>query len=598
MNKSTITKEQVKGDAVSFPALMREIKQNEGETHKSHREVRVAVIASSSIQHFCCVLSYVLRISGYEPVIFQSEYDGINMTLLQDNNELMSFNPEYVVILPYHLDIKAYPQINTSAAEYENLMDGVLKRQSLIWDNLNKLSNVHVFFCNYVIPYVDGLGSYGSNTKNSHTHYLHDINDRLLLTKPSFVTIIDLDAYASQVGKNNWFDYTSYFTTKVGFSLNYILPVVNKVVRLIDALNSHVKKCLVLDLDNTLWGDVVSDVGVQGVILDPNDAEGESYRFFQSYVKELKQRGVILAVCSKNDESIAKKVFTDNPNMILKLEDISCFIANWDDKATNIVRIAQELNISLDSLVFFDDNPVEQEIVRRNLPDVLVINVPEDSDKYVPILYESGAFDTVELTEEDLNRSSSYITKSLRDNLKSTVVDYDAYLQALDMEAEIRNVGKENIDRFVQLINKSNQFNLRTKRYTEKELDALVASPSCCLLAFYLKDKFAYYGNIACVILKKDSELNALFIDTLVMSCRVLKRGLEKVIFDRIVEEAERMSCLRIVGEYIPTERNTMVSTLLDDYGFSETSSSEGTKKYELVMKNYVSNKTCFITVK
>ncbi|MEG0504255.1 MAG: HAD-IIIC family phosphatase, partial [Raoultibacter sp.] len=315
---------------------------------------------------------------------------------------------------------------------------------------------------------------------------------------------------------------TGYFCNKLPFALDYILPITNQIGRLIEILSGHQKKCLVLDLDNTLWGGVVGDLGTQGIVLDPNDAEGEAYRFFQSYVKSLKERGVILAVCSKNDMEVATAPFVENPNMILCRDDISCFIANWEDKASNLKRIAKELNIGLDSLVFFDDNPAEREIIHSYLPSVTVIDVPEDVDSYALALDHSGVFDWIEITNEDIGRVQTYQANAERKKLEETAVDYDQYLRSLEMVGEVSRIKEADVERFTQLINKSNQFNLRTMRYNDKQIQDMLHDESYILLGVKLKDKFSFYGIIACVILhiEDTAEVKTCFIDSFVMSCR------------------------------------------------------------------------------
>ena len=509
------------------------------------------------------------------------------------DEDLRAFSPKFVVILPHYTDIKVFPSFLSKEDEFEAFLNESMARQKQIWKNLETIPDVHVFQCNYVVPYIEDLGAFEANTAKSKNNYIREINRHILLEKPSFVSIIDLDSYASQVGKENWFDFSGYFATKSGFSMQYILPVANKIARLAESILGRPKKCLVMDLDNTLWGDVVGEVDVNGVILDPNDPEGESYRFFQQYIKALKERGVILAVCSKNDENVAKDAFRKNPNMILTLDDISCFMANWDDKATNIERIAKNLNIGIDSLVFIDDNHAEREIVRQNHPEVMVIDLPDESDGYATALYNSGAFDWAEITEEDILRSGTYIANAQREDLLKNTVDYDSYLQSLEMEAQVLDVTDTNVERFVQLINKSNQFNLTTRRISEKAVCDLKESEANVLLAVFLKDRFSYYGNIACLILKKQGK--ALVIDTFVMSCRVLKRGLEDFILKAIVNRAKKMDCEYVIGEYLKTERNGMVKNLYDNFGFDLIENQDDYKKYQLNVNVYSCSKKLFI---
>lgn len=587
---------QIINSTLSFPQLVKEMNSYNKEEHSYDKKVRIAVIGSSSIQYLTSILKFNLNLRGFEVSVYEGDYDGINSSLLNLDDELVKFEPQFVVILPHYTDIKDYPSLFCKKEEYNSYLEGVLAQQQMIWQNVSTIPNVHVFQCNYVVPYIEELGTFESNTINSKCSFIREINRCLLLNRPSYVSIVDLDAFASQVGKNAWFDLAGYFTTKSGFAMQFILPVTNKICRLITAISGKPKKCLVMDLDNTLWGDVVGEVGAQGVILDPNDPEGESYRFFQSYIKGLKERGVILAVCSKNDENVAKEVFTTNPNMVLKLDDISCFMANWDDKATNIAAIAKNLNIGIDSLVFIDDNHAEREIIRQNLPDVLVIDLPDDPDGYTPALYNSGAFDWAEITEEDILRNNTYIANAKREELKNSFVDYNSYLQSLEMESQVLQVDESNMERFAQLINKSNQFNLTTRRTTEKAVEEMMHSKDHLLLAVYLKDKFSYYGNIACLILKQNQQ--QLIVDTFVMSCRVLKRGLEDLILRSIVSYAKERGCTDIIGEYIKTDRNGMVKDLYDNFGFEVVNVNGEDKTYCLKVEQYQEPDNIFISLK
>ena len=315
----------------------------------------------------------------------------------------------------------------------------------------------------------------------------------------------------------------------------------------------------------------MSEEGADGVKLDINDAVGETYNSFQNYIKALKDRGIILAVCSKNDRQVAEQPFRENPSMVLKLDDFAAFHANWEDKASNIRAIANELNIGLDSLVFFDDNPAEREIVNQMLPEVFVVDVPEDSALYTRALCESGVFECVQLTREDLNRAESYNADGKREQLLAACGDYQQYLKSLSMQAAIQPITEKTFQRFVQLVNKTNQFNLRTKRYSDAEVQALCDSADAKLFTVQLKDKFSDYGIICCVILRKDGE--NCFVDTFVMSCRVLKRGVEYIVSQEIIKLAKDMGCKKIIGEFIPTAKNNLVRDLYRDLGYSQDES-------------------------
>ena len=532
------------------------------------KDLRVAVLGSYSIQHFVSVLRFLLHEEGIDANIYEGEYDGILMDVLNDDSELYEFKPSIVILLPSIKDIKEFPILGSDAEAVEQLADKQVQLYQGIWNKLEASLGCQILQANFVLPIERALGNLESNYEYSHSVYYKKINAKLEQKRGGNVTIMDMDYWAGVVGKINWFDNSSYYLSKTGFRMDYIGIVAEVFVKQIMALTGKVKKCLVLDLDNTLWGGVVGDDGCMGIQLDPNNAIGEAYRAFQQYVLQLKERGVILAVCSKNEEDIAKEPFEKNDKMILKLDDISCFIANWEDKAGNIRTIASKLNIGVDSLVFFDDNPAEREIVKKFVPEVLVVDVPEDPADYVQALSLCMPFEWGQLTGEDFKRTQSYLQNSKRQELESSFVNYDEYLQALDMVGSVDEIDEYSKERFAQLINKSNQFNLRTIRYTEAAIEQMMQEENTKLLAVSLKDKFSDYGIISCIILKKKGE--ECFADTWVMSCRVLKRGVEEFAFSHVCDMARSMGCCKLIGEYIPTAKNRMVKDFYRNLGFEE----------------------------
>ena len=532
------------------------------------KDLRIAVLGSYSIQHFVSVLRFLLHEEGIDADIYEGEYDGILMDVLNDDSELYEFKPSMVILLPSIKDIKEFPVLGSDAEAVEQLADKQVQLYQGIWSKLEASLGCQILQANFVLPIERTLGNLESNYEYSRSVYYKKINAKLEQKHGGNVTIMDMDYWAGVVGKINWFDNSSYYLSKTGFRMDYIGIAAEVFVKQILALTGKVKKCLVLDLDNTLWGGVVGDDGCMGIQLDPNNAIGESYRAFQQYVLQLKERGVILAVCSKNEEDIAKEPFEKNDKMILKLDDISCFIANWEDKAGNIRTIASKLNIGVDSLVFFDDNPAEREIVKKFVPEVLVVDVPEDPADYVQALSLCMPFEWGQLTGEDFKRTQSYLQNSKRQELESSFVNYDEYLQALDMVGSVEEIDEYSKERFAQLINKSNQFNLRTIRYTEASIEQMMQEENTKLLAVSLKDKFSDYGIISCIILKKDGE--ECFADTWVMSCRVLKRGVEEFAFFHVCDAARSMGCSKLMGEYIPTAKNRMVKDFYPGLGFEE----------------------------
>lgn len=516
----------------------------------AEKKLRIAVLGVASIQYVVKGVRYLLyRQYGIDGEFYEGDYNGIAKTLMDENSEYYAFRPEVTILLSDSdtVDIDFY-------------------------QNLWKRMPGYILQTNFVMPNITALGNLEANVVFSQSYRIAEANLELVRRKHANVTILDLNGLASRIGTDRWFDYPAYFLTKQGFCLDFLPEVCGLIVRQLGALTGKTRKCVVLDLDNTLWGGVVGDDGWDGIRLDPNDPVGEAYRFFQKYLLDLKARGVILAVCSKNEQDIAEEPFEKNINMILRRSDIACFVANWQDKATNLRTIAQMLNIGTDSLVFFDDNPAEREIVRTNLPEVLVIDVPQDPAYYAKVLSDAGAFDWLQITREDMTRAATYQSNRSREQLLQQSVDYDAYLAALEMKYDIGFLDKKRVPRFTQLINRSNQFNLRTQRYTESQIEEMLADPSYKLIYAELTDRFDYYGLISCVILKGD------FIDTWVMSCRVLKRRVENKMMEFILEHTHGP----LLGEYLPTVKNKMVEQLYPQLGFHATE-KKGEYIYERV---------------
>ena len=531
---------------------------------------RIAVVGSHTTHYWLMVFKLFLFSNGIAPVFYEAEYDSVNSEILNDASGLYSFKPEILILLTHHKDIADFPALFSGETEIEDWIDLHKNHYLDLWQRTQAIEGCQIIHCLFALPYYRQSGILENNYLFSRDTCLKKLNISLIESNPRYLTIVDMDYFASVLGKIKWFDDVSYYLSKQGFSIEAFAMTANAVSKLVADYCGKSKKCLVLDLDNTLWGGVIGDDGMENINIDPNNAVGEAYRAFQKYVRDLKNRGVILAVCSKNEEETAKKPFISHSGMILKLDDIACFTANWNDKAGNIAGIAETLNIGLDSLVFFDDNPAERELVRKFLPQVQVIEVPEDPAEYIQALELSGAFEKTQLSREDLTRSDSYTANVKREQLQQQFVDYDAYLKSLEMSAVLAKPGNAELARFTQLINKSNQFNLRTVRYTDAAIQSMNEAEGHVLLYVSLSDKFTHYGIIASVVLKKIE--NFLFIDTLVMSCRVLKRGVELAIFNKMLDIAEKMGCSAIIGEYIPTVKNRMVEKLLPELGFAAES--------------------------
>ena len=526
--------------------------------------LKIAVLGQYSIQHFVMVLKLLLNVRGISAQIYEGEYNGITSEILDKSSNLYKFSPDIVIILTDHRYIERYPKLFDSNEEIDRQVNDQFLFWKNLWLNLKTSFNCKIFQTNFNYPLERQLGNLEIKYNFSRKNFLRKLNLKLESENDPSVSIVDIKNFASAVGKLNFFDESAFYLHKLGFAIEFIPQVADIFVQQIAISKGQVKKCLVLDLDNTIWGGIVGDDGFE--YHQPNNAVGEAYIAFQKYIIALKDRGVILAVCSKNDEKIAKEPFEKNHFMQLKLSDFAIFIANWQDKASNIKFIAKQLNIGLDSLVFFDDNPAEREIVKKFCPEVQVIDVPNDPALYVRALDQAKPFEWLQLTKEDISRSDSYVENQKRSELETHFKNYDEYLIALNMTAKISEVNDSTVERFSQLTNKSNQFNLRTQRYDETQIQSMRQNENYHLMTIELTDKFTQYGIIACVVLR--FEKNCCFIENWVMSCRVLKRGVEYLTFEKILLEAKKRHCDLIKAEYIPTAKNNLVKNLLPELGF------------------------------
>lgn len=394
--------------------------------------------------------------------------------------------------------------------------------------------------------------------------------------------LLDVAHLAETVGLAEWHSPTQWNMAKLPFSNSFLPLYADHVSRIIAALRGKSRRCLILDLDNTVWGGVIGDDGLEGIQIAQGDATGEAYLSFQRFALALRERGIVLAVCSKNQDEIARLPFRNHPEMILRENHFAVFQANWNDKATNIKAIADELSLGLESLVFLDDNPAERALVRELLPQVAVPELPVDPALYARTLSAAGYFESVVFSHEDLRRADFYQDNARRVTLQKQVGDLEAYLASLRMEITFQPFNRTGRARITQLINKSNQFNLTTRRYTEAEVAEAECDPNCFTLQVRLSDTFGDNGMISVVICRRlsDSEWE---IDTWIMSCRVLGRGVENMVFRQILDHAGRHRISKLVGIYRPTERNKLVEQHYFKLGFSQTMRhADGTTVWEL----------------
>jgi FkbH-like protein len=412
-------------------------------------------------------------------------------------------------------------------------------------------------------------------------------------TRPRLL-LQDVNGISARLGLRQWFDWDRYFSYKLLLTPEANLEVARSLTSLVNALYGKSRKVLVLDLDNTLWGGVIGDDGIDEIQIGRETPVGEAYSAFQEYCLALRSRGVLLAVCSKNDADIAKSGLA-HPSSIIKMEHISCFKANWEPKHENILAIANELNLGTDSFVFVDDNPAERAIVSSQLPSVAVPEVGDQVTRYAAILEQGRYFEPVTLSREDLERASLYSDNARRAVIERAFANYGDYLDSLEMSAEIESFKPVYLERIAQLTNKTNQFNLTTRRYTLAQIQSIANDPEYVGLYCRLNDRFGDNGLISVVLGRWQDD--ALHIDLWLMSCRVLKRDVELAMLDAIAQRAINRGTERIFGYYLPTQKNGMVAGFFPSLGFEpyfpdeadpgRSAQVEGSSVWTLELFNY-----------
>ncbi|HET7542636.1 MAG TPA: HAD-IIIC family phosphatase [Polyangiaceae bacterium] len=555
---------------LEYFSLMKRAKEP---SSSSNRQLRVAILADVSTQHLSPLLRALFASNGVAAVIYEAGFDTVELEAFDPNSGLYSFSPEVVIILQSLGKLKAnyydFPDergsfVSSKAAQIEQ-----------VWKAIRARCGAPIIQSTFVLPYERPFGNYGNAAVDTLHGKTSDLN-REICTRAranTGVLINDVDYLAAWAGRRQFIDEKLWSVSKSLCALEFLPDVAQNLVDIALATQGRTIKCVVLDLDNTLWGGVVGDEGLDGIELGDRDETG-TFRSFQLYLRELGRRGILLAVCSKNDEAVARRVFQEHPGMVLREADIAAFVANWEDKATNIRRIREKLNIGFDSMVFLDDNPFERNLVRQMLPEVVVPELSEDPELYVRNISELNLFEVAAHSELDLQRAALYREQEERALESSRFVNLDDYLKSLETMARVARFEPRDLGRIAQLLQRSNQFNLTTRRHSEAECEAMMRDEGVCFpFSISVRDRFGDFGLINLVILRHVGAV--LEIDTFVMSCRVLQRGVEQLAMNKIFEYARRVGCDRVIGRYIPSPKNGMVKNFYSQFGFERVSSDD-----------------------
>jgi len=542
--------------------------------------LRVAFLASSTIDHLVDCLRFWLLLEGIRLEPYIAPFNTWRQEVTNPTSGLYACRPDIVwfFLTARDLHFETIPDANVVNSDgiVSSKVQEIVSFAGMVMSALSS----YVVINNAEASSNRLFGNFEGTATWSFTTLLRRYNLQLAASLPSGATIFDLDYQASRFGLNRWEEPRLWYHSKHPFSLEAHGPVAFSGAKLLSAFRGQARKCVVLDLDNTLWGGVVGDDGVDGICIGTDSGSaGEAFADFQMYLKKLSRRGIALAVCSKNDPELAKEPFRKRHGMVLKLDDFAVFRANWENKADNLRSIAQEMNIGLNSLALVDDNPAERALVRAEIPEIAVPEMPLDPAEYISTLAGGGWFETVSFSAEDRNRSRTYQENAARQAVLSQVTDLDAYLCDLSMHATWGAVDSGKLGRVTQLVNKTNQFHLTTTRYSEPEMSELMVAEDAWCGWFSLSDRFGDNGVIAVVVLRFLD--GAALVDTWAMSCRVFSRGMEDFIFLKIWEVAKAHGCSGLVGIFRPTPKNGVVAALYDRLGGHPFCVSETEKRWQ-----------------
>jgi FkbH-like protein len=549
------------------------------------RQARLALLGSYTTSQLATMLWLAALKNGISLELYESPYRQYRQEILDPASAMYASSPD-LVVLAVHAGELALPLY--SAAPAEDVTTEVERWQSL-WRMLATRSSATIVQHLFALPPEAPFGHLGPTLPGARGTMAAAVNSQLAASVSEHVAIVDCERLAGLVGKRRWFDPRYWHLAKQAVALDVLPLLARHTAAVIAARLGLGKKCLVLDLDNTLWGGIVGEDGMGGIRLGET-AEGEAFQAFQESILALKRRGVVLAVCSRNNDADAREVFERHPAMRLGLEDVAVFVADWRSKPEQLRSVAETLDIGLDSLVFVDDNPVEREAVRQFLPEVDVVMLPPDPSQYVRALADYLLFEPASFTPEDERRTEHYHARRVAADAAASAETIDDFYRSLDMSSVVSTFTDDDLPRIAQLVAKTNQFNVSTRRHSAAALRAVAGDPSCVHLSFRLADRFTDHGLVGVVIAFQKGQ--TLEIDTWLMSCRVIGRSLEATVLQELCRAAAERGSSELRGSYVPSPKNELVRDLFPRLGFELADESDGVTHwaYDLTSKPAVVN--------
>lgn len=535
------------------------------------KKSRVAILRNYTIEPFVPIFSGELCLSGIAPEFYISDFDTIADNIFDPESELYKFKPEYVIISQWHetLSPLLFKNFTSSTPEQvENEVSRLIAFHKKVFECLTERLNCPVLINNFVLPDFTTLGILDVQAEQYQTYTLMNLNLELSKLSRQFSGVYWINHLGlfNRLGFQNCFDNKYWNFARCPFHKNVLIPLAQEYGKFFKAFLGKSKKCLVLDCDNTLWGGIVGEDGLTGIKLGTSHP-GQIYNEFQKEILNLYHKGVILALCSKNNENDVFEVLDQHPDMALKKEHFATWQINWNDKATNLKQIATDLNIGLDSLVFLDDNPFECNLVKSKLPEVEVVTLGQDPLSFREKLLAPGYFDTLAFSVEDKKRNGMYVSDAKRKHIEANADSLEEYLASLKIVATVGEISSAELPRVSQLTQKTNQFNLTTKRYSEADISRFMKDKNCEVYFLHLKDLVSDLGIIGVGIINYLDKKAV--IDSFLLSCRALGRGAEKALLGAVINRAKMRGMNEVIGEFYPTTKNAQVSNLYEKNGFT-----------------------------
>ncbi|MBF0612001.1 MAG: HAD-IIIC family phosphatase [Magnetococcales bacterium] len=552
-------------DALRLAGLARKAAQTLKQPQPG-QPLRVALLGGYTTQPFAEVVELLLVHAGFAPELVLGSFDNHVAELLGEGSTLLKPPPQVCVVMPSQQAGRCPCSLSAPREQVEGVAVEMAHNLLSLCKQAHLLRTSDLILANFSLPSLYDPGMLRSKIAATPWNFTKRLNMELGLAAPPWLTIWDWEFISCQVGLDNSWDARSHFASRQPGSPAFQWTAAKELVHLIRQLRGVAKKVLVCDLDNTLWGGIIGDDGVEHIELGPPSPRGEAFLAFQRYIKQLSSRGVVLAVCSKNQDENARIPFIQHPHMALKLEDFASFKANWQPKPDNLYAIAAELNLGLDSMVFIDDSPAEIHQVRQFLPQVTTLLLGPDPSDYVMQLDSLRSFEPLALTAEDFTRADLYSRQVQYEQWRLSFTDLNSYLSSLEMQATISKFNETDLNRITQLINKSNQFNLTTQRRTMAQVSDLIHDPQVCAFTVRLRDRHGDHGLIG--VLVAFQEQDNLAVDTWLMSCRVLSRQVEDLVQNHLVRCARTRGCGTITASYLVSKKNGLVVHLLDNLGY------------------------------